>query len=176
MSNYSLNINFDSESLKLMNDNGSRLTIVKQPSQVHSSANVVWMTFNPLEKNTISWKEDYSAYLPATSTVAEVSAVESFNKEQPSSADAPVNYLSGDVVVNGEIIRGTPSFEASVQDNQVESITEDNEGIVVYLLVGTDNESGIIQDGQAIKITLDQNSADLTIKYDPAAGRFVSID
>lgn len=104
---------------------------------------------------------------------AEASAVEGFNEGESSGPAAPINYLSQDVVVNGEVIRGTPFFEASIQQNQVDSISSNSEALSVFSQEVT--ESGILEDSQPHEISFNPNTAELTIKYDPAAGGFVSI-
>lgn len=172
MSSYSLNINIDPASLKLIHENGSRLILAKSPSSISSSASVVWLTLNPLERNTITWVEDYSAYSPAGLTSAEVRAVEGFNEGELSGSDAPHHILSQDVVVNGEVMRGTLSPEAPSTLGPMDANSSNSEVIAVFIQEVT--ESGIIKDGKPLEISFDPNTAELTINYDPAAGGFVT--
>ncbi|CAH1195299.1 hypothetical protein PAECIP111893_00663 [Paenibacillus plantiphilus] len=180
MSDYSLIIKFDSvikmDSDPTITNDKLRLVIAKSASNSNSLASVVWMTVNPAERNTISWVEDYSVYSPTSHSSAEESAVESFNEGQPSASDAPINYLPPDVVVNGEVISGATLLQASpFQHNQVNSVTDNAGEVSVSIQLGTETESGLIKIGEPIEIALEQNTTELTVKYDPATGRLVFV-
>ncbi|MBW7474012.1 hypothetical protein K0T92_04600 [Paenibacillus oenotherae] len=175
MNEYTLTINFDNSESKKTHDK-FRLFLGKSASNANSPATIAWMTVNPIERNTISWIEDYSVYSLASYSSAEVSAVESFNEGQLSAPDAPINYLPHDVVVNGEAISGASLLEASpLQHNQVDSVTDHDGKVTVSIQLGSETESGIIKVGEPIEISIDQNTTELTVKYDPATGGLVFV-
>jgi len=67
MAQYTLNVGFDNRSLDAIYRAGQQVTLVKQ---LPHSQPVAWVTFDPLNKNTITWTENYAIYASTTQTQA----------------------------------------------------------------------------------------------------------
>lgn len=63
MAQYSLTIQFDNGGLQALNAAGQLVTLVKS---VPDGSPVAWVSFEPMENNTITWTDSYSVYASTT--------------------------------------------------------------------------------------------------------------
>ena len=63
MPDYKLSIAIDAQGVSNINNADQFVTIVKV---VSTGTPVAWVTFRPMESNTISWTDDYSVYASTT--------------------------------------------------------------------------------------------------------------
>ncbi|MBO3759736.1 hypothetical protein [Ciceribacter sp. L1K22] len=61
MADYKLNIDFNADTIKLINDSKHQIVVAK-PIGTGDAGNPVWVNINPFEQNKVDWTEGYSIY------------------------------------------------------------------------------------------------------------------
>lgn len=69
--NYQLDIQISADAVRAINQAGQKVTLVKSAQQ--KARQIAWVTFDPMQNNTVSWTEEYGLY--ATTTQLEEGAV-----------------------------------------------------------------------------------------------------
>lgn len=90
MTQYSLAIKFDNAGLAALHAAGQLVTLVKS---VQGGSPVAWVSFKPMESNTVTWTESYSVY--ASSTLVEDGAQISTQSTQPANGGNTYKFDSG---------------------------------------------------------------------------------
>jgi hypothetical protein len=62
MLSYTLNIAFEKEDVRKINQIGERIILVKQTNPASNQNQVAWVAFDPFENNTVNWHEIYYVY------------------------------------------------------------------------------------------------------------------
>ncbi|AUG54182.1 hypothetical protein [Thalassospira marina] len=82
--NFSLTLNIDAKDLGFINDAGQKVALARPVG--NSAANVIWVTFDPFESNTIQWTEEYWIYASTTSTNIKGSQIQQMSQVAPGPA------------------------------------------------------------------------------------------
>jgi hypothetical protein len=62
MLSYTLNIAFEKEDVRKINQIGERVILIKQTNPASSQNQVAWVAFDPFENNVVNWNEIYYVY------------------------------------------------------------------------------------------------------------------
>lgn len=108
---YSLVLNFAPEDLEIINGASQKVAIAKPVS--NSSADVIWVTFDPFESNTVQWEENYWIYASTVDTSNTGETISKLSEVQPGPAvdGAYYNFSNnatfGDYVTSPSVDPGT---------------------------------------------------------------------
>jgi hypothetical protein len=67
MTTYALEVIFNQSDLKLINQAGEKVVLIKQVPK--GGYKVAWVTFDPFQQNTVTWDDDYFLYASSTQPV-----------------------------------------------------------------------------------------------------------
>ncbi|WP_019962468.1 hypothetical protein [Woodsholea maritima] len=86
---YTLALDIAPADLDVIKNAGQKITLMKRTS--NSSANVIWLTIDPFQSNTVQWQEDYWMY--ASNTVyANGSTISKLSETSPGPAQDGMMY------------------------------------------------------------------------------------
>ena len=87
--NYSLQLNIDPSDLDVIKNANQKITLMKRTAE--GSANVIWLTIDPFQSNTVNWNEDYWIY--ASNTVySEGATIRKLSETDPGPAQDGMLY------------------------------------------------------------------------------------
>lgn len=197
---YQLNINIDSDGLNNIYSSGQSVVLVKSVvAGTGSSSDVVWVSFQPFQQNTVTWTETYGIYASSTSiqsgaTINRLSSVEdvstgliytfasgSFTSGQGGSSSVytaenaqqnGLNFgLSQSATINGVQV-DSPLNIVPVNNNQ--TVTFEPLERVAIFLYSTSNNGVVISSvaGNALNVTLSSSNPSANIGFNDANNTF----
>ncbi|KDM90239.1 hypothetical protein [Photobacterium galatheae] len=200
MSSYNLNINIDSNDVRIINQSQQKIVLVKTVGG-SSGSKVAWVTFSPFEHNEVSWTEQYGVYASSTQVqngaeIYKTSAVNPATSEvvypfengtfgSPQSGGQTNSYgisnqysqgftfgLAQSVTANGNVYDASPLNAVPVLSKQ-NAIFTPVEKLEVYLQANFNN-GVVISQVSSSALALDfTNNSNITIRYDATLGKFV---
>ncbi len=103
MANYSLIIDFDSQSAEKINRSDQQVTIVKKVvtnPEKNMARDLVWVTFKPLEHNVVDWVEDYYLFATTKELIDGATVTQQSNTPNPVQDTELYDFANGVFKVN----------------------------------------------------------------------------
>ncbi|OKH87813.1 hypothetical protein [Thalassospira sp. TSL5-1] len=111
---FTLTLNFDPKDLEVINGAQQKVALAKPVS--NSSANVIWVAFDPFESNSIQWSEEYWIYASTASAGKNGEKITKLSEVQPGPAMTGSIYTFGQTATFGEPVKnptiGSGTFAA----------------------------------------------------------------